>query len=358
MGETNVCPQITLFSGDSHTLGPCRNVLEMKVRACRYFPNAHPPEIIVFDATHSAALEDHHPAPMQASVVFCETDHSPALFDASFVAFAKFDLENAGVYLEKLVAAEPVYLTRRFLVAARTGDTDTVQALLNVRADVNALDDLSWTALMHASENGRAETVQTLIKAAANINLRDLHSQTALIFAASEGYAEIVETLTKNSADVCISNEVGRTALLFAAQGGYLDIVHTLVSCNGYIDCVDTRGYNALSRAAQHAGVDMLRILIHYKADLEITNRDGDTVVARAVFGGKEDNATYLLSVGAPLGSTALYRAVLSQKTELVEFVLARDKSLKTECFNGKTPREWAAIWELADIVGILNDMG
>ncbi len=49
------------------------------------------------------------------------------------------------------------------MIAARCGRTETVQTLLDLGADVNAVDRFGKTALMMAAEEGHTETVQALV---------------------------------------------------------------------------------------------------------------------------------------------------------------------------------------------------
>ena len=58
----------------------------------------------------------------------------------------------------------PIVGTRALIVAAAHGHTDTVQALLDAGADVNAEDFTGWTALHAAAFNGDPEIVQLLLE--------------------------------------------------------------------------------------------------------------------------------------------------------------------------------------------------
>ena len=57
----------------------------------------------------------------------------------------------------------PIVGTRALIVAAAHGHTDTVQALLDAGADVNAKDVTGWTALHAAAFKGDPEIVQLLL---------------------------------------------------------------------------------------------------------------------------------------------------------------------------------------------------
>ena len=58
----------------------------------------------------------------------------------------------------------PIVGTRALMVAASHGNRDTVQALLDAGADVNAKDFTGWTALHAAAFKGDPEIVQLLLE--------------------------------------------------------------------------------------------------------------------------------------------------------------------------------------------------
>ena len=99
----------------------------------------------------------------------------------------------------------------------------------------------------------------------------------------------------------------------------------------------------------------MLSFLLEENADLNSINNEGDTVVARAIRAGQMENVSYLISVGADIGRTALVCAVFSGNVDMVRFVLSIDNSLLKEVRCGETAHDVAVREELADVIDVLE---
>jgi len=74
---------------------------------------------------------------------------------------------------------------------------DIVNALAGTyNANVEAVDQGGWTALMHAAWNGHTDTVNALAGTYnANVEAVDLKGRTALMLAATNGHTDTVEAL-------------------------------------------------------------------------------------------------------------------------------------------------------------------
>jgi cytohesin len=81
--------------------------------------------------------------------------------------------------------------------AAMNGKAPAVEALLKAGADVNAVDDDGWTALMYCDG---VDNVRLLLKAGADMTVRNKEGQTALAVAAKAGQEEIVKLLKSRGA--------------------------------------------------------------------------------------------------------------------------------------------------------------
>ena len=131
-----------------------------------------------------------------------------------------------------LVSAVPVYGDHRILdlmLAAGSGDTRVVKALLNAGVDVNARDSTGFTALMFAARYGHTDTVKLLLAGGPDVNAKSrLLGYTALMSAISSAKIIIIKDLLDAGADVNARNDDGITALGFAEELGDTLIVKLL----------------------------------------------------------------------------------------------------------------------------------
>lgn len=87
--------------------------------------------------------------------------------------------------------------TDALFVAARSGNADTVKALLaSQKADVNATDDRGNTPLIEAARLGHDDVVTALLIAHADVNKKNEQGQTALTLAAQNNHDQTVKVLT------------------------------------------------------------------------------------------------------------------------------------------------------------------
>ena len=118
--------------------------------------------------------------------------------------------------------------------AARNGDIQRVQELLENGADINSIGYDGDTALIRASDKGYVDIVKLLLDYGADPNIQSEEGgDTALILASTHPdtwhvYTDIVRLLLENGANPNIQTEWGQTALSGAKNWGHTDIVKLL----------------------------------------------------------------------------------------------------------------------------------
>lgn len=120
------------------------------------------------------------------------------------------------------------YGTSALHKAAENGHVETVDYLVQNKANVNILDFLNMTPLHSAATMGHSDIISTLLEAGANINAVSTTGNTALILAATHGHVEAVKTLILAGADVNMTNMFGYTALHQAKRKGHTEVVNIL----------------------------------------------------------------------------------------------------------------------------------
>lgn len=89
---------------------------------------------------------------------------------------------------------------------------EMTKLLLENGADVKAVDEDGWTALLWASWTGMPTVVDALVKAGSDVNALDAKKQSPLMVAAQRGNEKVVEILINAGADATLKNVDGKTA--------------------------------------------------------------------------------------------------------------------------------------------------
>ena len=104
--------------------------------------------------------------------------------------------------------------------AARTGDSKAVAALIQQKADVNAVAIDGTTALHWAVRADDIETVDALIRAGAQVKTASRHGVTPLYLAADLGNAAMIRRLVAAGGDANGTDISGDTVLMAAVRSG------------------------------------------------------------------------------------------------------------------------------------------
>lgn len=72
----------------------------------------------------------------------------------------------------------------------------TSEYLVKSGTDLDASDDMGWTALMQAASFGHLDVVKLLVDCGADANVADLNGLTALSVAAKSGHLEVQDWLS------------------------------------------------------------------------------------------------------------------------------------------------------------------
>lgn len=123
------------------------------------------------------------------------------------------------------------------IIAARIGNEQMVQLLLDQDLDVNLGVKGDGNPLIMAGKKGHLSIAKLLLEKGADVNYKIIGDETPLISAAWNGHLDMVKYLVAEGADVNLSCRSGytinselRTPLLMARRGKHKAVVDYLIS--------------------------------------------------------------------------------------------------------------------------------
>ncbi len=164
---------------------------------------------------------------------------------------------------ESVGASDPTLLTPWVIDCVRKNDAAELRRLGPVTASVR--DEFGRGALSHAAAAGTLAAATVLLELGADVRAVDKAGTTALMLAAAGSDPAMVDLLLQHGADPQSVDAEQRTALFYAARANRAANVGALQRAGALLDAKDTRGYNPLDaalggrcrrgrRAAAHAG--------------------------------------------------------------------------------------------------------
>ena len=238
--------------------------------------------------------------------------------------------------------------------AAHVDDLDIADLLIRAGARPAAANDVGATPLHLACTNRSAGMVERLLDAGADANAKLLTGETVLMTCARAGEARAVKALLVHGADVNARESAhDQTPLMWAASQRHPDVVRALVETGADIRArsrtypqtvvgVQTQragreklnytvlrgGSTPLLFAARVGDIASVSVLLAAGADANDSLPDGTSALVLAAHSGHGDVAALLLDKGADpnafaTGYTALHAAVLRSDVALVKALLA-----------------------------------
>jgi cytohesin len=280
---------------------------------------------------------------------------------------------------------------------------DSVEALLEAGADINARDEegktplyhaiytIEWltmvellvshgadvktlpsTTLHHTAEKGLPGITQFLIEAGLDPIARDKQGNTPLHLAADNGHVDVVNiykrmTQTLNEAGLAFNakDNRGNTPLHLAAGNGHSEVVKLLIETGADVNAIDDLGATPLQHALKngHMTLNLIRPLVEAGADIYARDDEGDTPLIKAFDRGQLPLVNYLLSNGVDAKDcppNALLLAVDSWSVDLTRRLIAAGADVNVRDEHGNSLLHLAVRldgWTL-DMAKLLIDAG
>lgn len=240
------------------------------------------------------------------------------------------------------------------LVAARSGDPETVRLLLHAGARVDSRDQRGWTPLAWAV-HAHHDTVANLLRDAGATE--DLAQEGRLFEAIGRSDAEAARAALAAGADPNATSETGDFPLMLAAGRPNAEIVRALLEHRANVNRKHEYMGTALTAAATKGELEIVRLLVEAGAN---TRDPREAALSRAAHYGHLEVVEYLLSAGAELnaGGEPLIASSWQGHTAIVEALLAAGANPNLRDASGMTALIRASGSGHADIVRLLLDKG
>ncbi|MEO5740978.1 MAG: ankyrin repeat domain-containing protein [Vicinamibacterales bacterium] len=249
------------------------------------------------------------------------------------------------------------------MYAAAVGSIESMKALLDQGATVNAANSVGATALMWAAND--IDKVRLLLASGADAKAVSQRGRSALFMAArADGSSEIVKLLIAAGADARAVDGAKMTILHSAAGGDDTETIRLVVNAGANVNVVDFAGFTPLIHAASNLNLDAVKLLLAKGADVNARSGDGAfqkvkagsvalgnfTPLAAAASFGSRDLIATLLDAGAQInapdvrGMTPLMLAVANdrQNLDVIHLFLARGAEVNAKSLAGETAFDWA----------------
>ena len=179
---------------------------------------------------------------------------------------------------------------------------ETLQAIIDHGADVNAVNKDSRTAIMIACAKGNTEIMNALLNAGANPNIVDVHGLICIHHAILIGYnKQILQAIINLGTDVnATTSRYKRTALMLACGKGNVEAINVLLTAGADSNITDYEGLTWIHHAVYGGcNKESLQVMIDHGGDVNATNKKSVTALMIACLKGNVEAVNVLLKAGA-----------------------------------------------------------
>jgi uncharacterized protein len=236
----------------------------------------------------------------------------------------------------------------RLAEAAMHEDAAAVRALIEQKADVNAVLPDGTTALHWAANADDLDTVNLLIQAGSNVKAKDRYGFTPLYFACTNGSAAVIRKLLDAGADPNAADSGGEAALMTATRSGNIDAVKALLQRGADVKAKDAlTQQTALMWAARSNFPAGVQIMLEYGAEINARTRTGKTPAIRPPGAGGGSHGVGIVRSGwpeqgfqgeTPGGMTPLLYAARDGRIDITRILIVAKADVQQADVNGITP--------------------
>lgn len=257
--------------------------------------------------------------------------------------------------------------SKDLLSAVMRNKMDEVSSHLDDGAfEQNATDSDGNTALLLAAKNGNLDIVEMLLQRGFSLNQSNFKKRTALLYAAKGGHCSLVERLLSTAeCDVDAQDIEGNTALLIAVKRGHNDVIESLLaSGQGDVSKQDRYGHTALHDAAKTGRMDTLAMLVFHGANKDVQDKYDNTSLMYATLHDHTNCVALLVKAECNVnltnmgGRSALHTAAQNGFTNIVSILLQANAKMDIKDSDNNTPILLAGRYQHYAIVKMLIEKG
>lgn len=247
----------------------------------------------------------------------------------------------SGCYDAVVALVKPETLNMRtdlkntpLMLACSNNHPQVVLFLIQMGAELEAVDEFCMSAMDSACSGGCLEAVQALVTED-NINsCENADESTPLMLASEENHVEIARFLLSQGAERDFINSEGMTALHAACFAGALETVQLLVTPDN-INLMPEFGETPLMYACKQNHPEIMVYLLSHGAQAEIANADGQTALHNACFSGCLEAVKALvtkdnINQANKSGMTPLKIACANHHLEVASYLIEQGAHLQT----------------------------
>jgi ankyrin repeat protein len=182
------------------------------------------------------------------------------------------------------------YGTSALHFACHEGFVSVIRRLVEMGADINALDNNGSTPLVIACISGHEAAAFLLLHLGADGKTwKDGDGRSALYWACMEGLVSVIRRLVDMGADINQQDNDGITPLIWACESGKEAMAHLLLEFGADVNRgEDEDGRSALHLASRRGLVSVIRRLVDMGADINQLDNNGTTPLVFACSSGNE----------------------------------------------------------------------
>ena len=277
------------------------------------------------------------------------------------------DIESAQVLIEggaEVDANDKWDNTPMSYAIAMSDDQKLVQALIDVGADLNFKDKNGDTLLHRAVRHGNKNLIDVFVSNGLDVNVKNKHGLTPLYYAIYSRNAYTIDFLVKRGADVNAKAKAGLTPLHYAATYGDPEAIDALIAVGADVNAKTDAGATPLHSAASGGKTDVIETLITHGADVDVKNRNGYTPLYSTIWEKHGQVMRMLVDKGADVNvlpkydGTPLEYAVWNEDVEMAKLFVAKGAKFDAMDNDGWTAFRYAAAQGHRELVAFFVDKG